>query len=311
MSKKTERADAQETPAPVQASDQDNQYKGLPRILHGVRWTQHLLAIVAEVLILVSFAMSGMDVSLSGVMTGIVWLKWAWGAAFALGIDTSFVIAWVRVRQCALARNWNGLVWNILLAVGMSFIVFQPVAIQLLQQAMGIGFNQALAQLGINLIILVYARAGVAVFLGAILAMTNVESAMKNAPVSVQAKRRLIIFDKVLNQIAPLMSDTIERAGAQIEQGDNQDSDQALAQIEQTIITPVQDDPAKQIASARVTRLSIVPVDAELTPVDRVKQVLSDHPACSDRELGRLSGLAPATAKKYRALLNQGNEQAS
>lgn len=307
MSKKIERASAQETPV---ASEQDNQYRGLPRILHGVRWTQHLLAIVAEVLILVSFAMSGMDVSLSGVMTGIVWLKWAWGAAFALGIDTSFVIAWVRVRQCALARNWNGLVWNILLAVGMSFIVFQPVAIQLLQQAMGIGFNQALAQLGINLIILVYARAGVAVFLGAILAMTNVESAMKNAPVPAQAKRRLIIFDKVLNQIAPVMSDTIERAGAQIEQGDNQDSDQALAQIERTVITPVQDDPAKQIASARVTRLSIVPVDTELTPVDRVKQVLSDHPDCSDRELGRLSGLAPATAKKYKAMLNQGNERA-
>ncbi len=82
-----------------------------------------------------------MDISLGGIMTNIPWLKWLWAAMFALGIDTMFVIAWVRVRQCAGAHKWGGLFWNILLAIGMSFIVFQPVAIQLLQQSLAISFD--------------------------------------------------------------------------------------------------------------------------------------------------------------------------
>ena len=43
-------------------SNEKPQYKQLRAFLYAVRWTQHLLAIIAEVLILLSFAMSGMDV---------------------------------------------------------------------------------------------------------------------------------------------------------------------------------------------------------------------------------------------------------
>src|SRR5947209_17075778 len=80
-------------------------YKGLPRLLYGVRWTQHLLSIMAEVLILLAFAMSGMDVSLGGVMASIPLLKVLWAGMFALGIDMAFALSWVRVRQCALKRQ--------------------------------------------------------------------------------------------------------------------------------------------------------------------------------------------------------------
>lgn len=275
-----------------------SQYRGLPSLLHGVRWTQHLLSIVAEVLILLSFAMSGMDVSLGGVMTRVTWLTWAWGAAFALGIDTSFVIAWVRVRQCVVARMWGAFTWNIILALGMSFIVFEPVAIQMLQQSLSISFTQSLNQLGINLVILVYARASVAVLLGAILAMTNVESAMKDTPVPARSQRRLIIFERVLNRIAPVVGDIPE---------------QLPAQSEQVVITQIPEQlPAqviKQIEAKHPTPLSIVPVSDELTPVERVKQVLENNPDCSDRELGRLTKLAPATAKKHRSQVTQEQER--
>src|SRR5260370_11995562 len=137
-----------------QSQEQTNrpvgQYKGLPKVLHGVRYVQHLLAIIAEVLILLSCGMSGMDNLVGGVMTGITQMKWAWGAAFALGIDTAFVLSWVRVRQCVTSHNWSAFCWNLLLALGMSFIVFQPVAIQLLQQSLAINFTQALNQLAIT-----------------------------------------------------------------------------------------------------------------------------------------------------------------
>ncbi len=293
MSKK----DTMETRGNVPVQD-EQPYKGLPELLHGVRWTQHLFAILAEILILIAFAMSGMDVSLGGIMTNIGFLKWFWGAVFALGIDTSFVIAWVRVRQCVINQQWGALVWNIILALGMSFIVFQPVAIQLFQQALSLDFNSALAELGINLIILVYARAIVAVLLGAILAMTNVETGLIEQVeqcLPAQPKRRLIVVDRVLNKIAPVVD-------AQPAQSLN-----AQSGNEQVVI---REEPVKQIAANRSTSLRIVETNTQLEPYERVKQVLSTHPDCSDRELGRLSGMAPATAKKYRTLLNQEKLQA-
>ena len=61
-------------------------YKGLGRLLYIVRWSQHLLAIIAEVLILLSFAMSGMDVSLGGVLAEVPLIKILWAGMFALGV---------------------------------------------------------------------------------------------------------------------------------------------------------------------------------------------------------------------------------
>jgi hypothetical protein len=142
------------------------------KLLRGVRNIQQYCAICAEILLLLAFFTSGMDVSLGGTMAGLDVFKWTWAFVFALGIDTSFVLSWVRCKQIGKSKH---LWWAIPLAVCMSIIVFQPLAIQLLQQSLGISFNQALSYLGINIVELVYARAFVAVCLGGILALTNSE----------------------------------------------------------------------------------------------------------------------------------------
>lgn len=264
-----------------QPQEQVSQYKGLPKILHSVRWTQHLLAIVAEVLILASFALSGMDVSLGGVMTGIPWLRWSWATAFALGIDTSFVIAWVRVRQCVTTRNWGAFSWNLLLAVGMAFIVFQPVAIQLLQQSLAINFSQALSQLGINITILVYARALVAVLLGAILAMTNVESAMIDQPSSVSSGHRTFLpLKNLLDRYAPVVDTP---------------SVQLRVAVDEEKPEPVQHPIA----------LKAVPA-----PIERVRQALDTLPNASDRQIAKMSNVSPTTAGKYRKLIEDEQREA-
>ncbi len=86
-----------------------NSYKHLPALLHKIRWVQRFAAIIAEVLILLAFLASGMDISMGGVMANTAAIKWAWATIFSLGVDTSFVISWVRCRQ--LRRSWR-LLWN-------------------------------------------------------------------------------------------------------------------------------------------------------------------------------------------------------
>jgi hypothetical protein len=40
--------------------------------------------------------------------------------------------------------------------------------------------------------------------------------------------------------------------------------------------------------------------NGDTEPLERVRQALNQEPGCSDRKLGRLTNLAPATAKKLR-----------
>ncbi len=295
---------------------EDNKYRGLPRLLHVVRWSQHLLAIIAEVLILLSFAMSGMDVSLGGVMASIPLLKVLWAGMFALGIDTAFALSWVRVRQCIHNRQWLALGWNIVLALGLSVVLFQPISIQLLQQSLNVDFGQAVANLGINLVFLTYARSAVAVFLGAILAMTNVESEMVEQRQEVSGPRRhIVLLDSLLNRIAPIISEEMSPAHSgngdkselqlpapiSVSEGISEQPTLKLPVVPMHMLAPVE-QPAVRVETTpqeREERVRNLDLDG-LSAAERVGKVLALFPDVSDRELGKLSNVSAATAKKYR-----------
>jgi hypothetical protein len=312
--------DEEKIPAPAKDT---THYKGLASLLYAVRWTQHLLAIVAEVLILLSFAMSGMDVSLGGTMANIPWLKVLWAGMFALGIDTAFALSWVRVRQCANNRQWGAVAWNLLLALSMSLIIFQPIAVQLLQQSLNLNFSQAVDALGINIVLLTYARSAVAIFLGAILAMTNVELETQSAMTHIQPKRQFIRIDQLFRKDEPIKDSNeamapVEPVLAIPEATPVVSEDMALPKpsvaVEETIteqITPPE-QPAEMPAqpeaptydtpeqrAAKVSEIDFTGLSAR----ERVAKVLELFSGLSDRELGKLSSVSAATAKKHRTAL--------
>jgi hypothetical protein len=49
--------------------------------------------------------------------------------------------------------------------------------------------------------------------------------------------------------------------------------------------------------------------DENIQPLERVRLALNAEPGCSDRRLGRVSGMSAATAKKYRLLIEQDRTQ--
>jgi hypothetical protein len=283
-------------------------YKGLRGFLHAVRWTQHLLAIIAEVLILISFAMSGMDVSLGGVMASIPLLKILWAAMFALGIDTAFALSWVRVRQCINNRQWWPLAWNMLLALSMSFIIFQPIAIQLMQQTLNVSFEAAVTSLGINIVLLTYARSAVAIFLGAILAMTNVEQpgVASSQPSTLRPQRSLLWFVKTPQQSKPTIIDETSPDNEQTLNNDDTPAAQITVSEEQDTLelTTVAQTDISTTTTPEHRAQKVSEIDfTDLSAPDRVAKVLELFPDLSDRELGKLSGMSAATAKKHRETL--------
>jgi hypothetical protein len=278
-----------------------NSYKHLAALLHKVRRVQRFAAIIAEVLILLAFLASGMDISLGGVMANTTAIKWAWAMIFSLGVDTSFVISWVRCRQ--LGKNWR-LIWNIPVALGISFVVFEPVVIQLYQQAMDMNFSQALERLGIDLTVLVYARSAVAVLLGAILAVTNVESGETEQPVKTGTQRKIVLFERLLNRIAPVVSE--EPPAQPVAVVETAPTEQVQAPVPEEPVTaklpaptPQPTIPTETTPQDRAEQVRQLDLNG-LSTAERVAQVLSLFPDVSDRELGKLSGVSAATAKKYR-----------
>lgn len=298
-----------------------SEYRGLGTLLHAVRYTQHLLSIIAEVLILLSFAMSGMDVSLGGLMATVPILKVLWAGMFALGIDTAFVLSWVRVQRSAANRRWLTFTWNILLALAMSAILFQPIAVQLLQQSLDIDFVEALSRLGIDIVTLTYARSAVAVLLGAILAMTNVESEMTDRPMSTSPKRKIVLLERLLNQVAPIVGEETLPTPITVHEEQLAPCVEALPELSDiadqiTEPLPIVNAPAQpesprydtpEQRAQKVSELDIM----DLSASERVAKVLELFPNLSDRELAKLSNVASATAKKYRQQFEQVTSQNS
>jgi hypothetical protein len=197
----------------------------------------------------------------------------------------------------------------------MSVIVFQPIAIQLLQQSLDIDFAQAVSNLGINLDFLTYARAAVAVALGAILAMTNVESEIGEQRVLTGPQRKIVLFERLLNQIAPIVSEEAPPAHVAVSEDVQA---QTTAQIptnediakQPTMLLPIVSAPAPAPVAQPEVRTDTKPQEREqtvrwldlsgLSTAERVAKVVALFPDVSDRELAKLSGVSAATAKKYR-----------
>jgi hypothetical protein len=223
-------------------------------------------------------------------------------------------------------QRWGAFTANRLLALGMSFIVFQPVAIQLFQQSMSIDFTQAMARLGINLVALTYARAGVAVFLGAILAMTNREGEHLIKQDEQRGEQNTKMFAESANiaitEDQPAMPLLVgehqgERAGCdgeqegeqrfttvvklpdQNEQGASTSSGDGSEDEQKTTNFVVLPDQGEQGASTYTGGISEGKQRAS-SRYERVSALLAENATISDRELAEALGCSPSTANKWK-----------
>lgn len=265
-------------------------YKYLPEILHKVRWFQHLAAIIAEALLLITFFVSAMDLGVGGVMANIPALKWSWSAIFALGVDVLFIISWVRVRMVGWSLH---LLWSIPVAIAMSTIVFQPVVVQLLQSSTGANFTQALSMLGFSITAMVFARSLVAVILGAVLAMTNVESDLEAKQPENRPRRRIAVFDKWLDRIAPVVQETtmqeVPQQPLELPQPQIEEENQEESGMEQN---EIKSDTNRSLSMPGQNGTSAL-----------VQKAILDNPDRSDREIAEQLSISRTTVWNNRQIL--------
>jgi hypothetical protein len=266
----------------------DNDYPGLNGFKYAIGYLEQALNITSEPLLAACFVIAVIDVMTGGHLMDIELISYTWATALALAVTANFIITWRRSATALHLNRYGTSITLAILGVLLGIVDCAALAIKGLQQMLNIPFAQALTWLYLNPVLMVYIRSVVAVSILVVVALSNhLAITTAQAP-----KRRLALWDKALNKLAPEVSD------------------ETVQPLEQEVSTPEAKQEIEQVAATQSARLHIVgtnPVQPRLDapPLERVRQVLSSEPDCSDRRLGKLSGMSAATAKKYRSLLEQ------
>lgn len=255
----------------------DGDYPGLNGLSWAIGFLEQLLAIMSEPLLIGCAALAVVDFVTGGKLLALPFLMYTWAGSLAIAVTACFIVTWRRAIR-AFTLNYYGVAIGLaFLGLALGIVDWAAIDVQSLQQTLSIPFTSALAALNLNIVLITHLRSAVAISMAVVVAVSN-----NTAVTTAQApKRRLVFLEQVLNRIAPVVSDA-----------------QGSAQVEQQVIT-------NQAEAKHPTRLHAINADTELTPLERVEQALSSNPTCSDRELGRLTSLAPATAKRYRLQIEQ------
>lgn len=285
MSKKQETT-TENKPATMKRS-LDGDYPGLNGLSYGIGYLEQALSILSEPLLIGCSALAVIDFITGGGILAIPFFSYLWASALAIAVTACFIVTW---RRALRAFTQNRYVAGFFLAImgGLLGVVdWTAVATQSLQQAMHMGFAQAITDLGFDVFYITNIRAGVAIAMAVVVAISN-HSAVTTAQAP---KRRLAAWDGLLNRIAPVV-------------------DEQAAKSEQAVEQPARPTEIERREVKHQDRLKVVNLKGDTEPLERVKRALEQKPDCSDRELGRLAKMAPATAKKLRGVVERENEQA-
>lgn len=262
----------------------DGDYPGLSGLSWSIGYLEQFLSILSEPLLIGCSALAVIDFITGGQLLNLPILMYLWASALAVAVTACFIVTWRRALRALSYNRYGSAFFLALLGVCLGLVDWTAVATQSLQQALHVSFVTALASLGFNVFWITNIRAAVAIAMAVVVAISNHASiTTAQAP-----RRRLAFLDAALNKIAPVVNDD-----KQIEQ-----PAQALSNA------PAQDE-RETGDTDELPILSLVKSDENDDPLERVKQALAQEPNCSDRRLGRLSGLAPATAKKYRLMIEE------
>jgi hypothetical protein len=105
-----------------------------------------------------------------------------------------------------------------------------------------------------------------------------------------------------------------QQSARQSDQSSDQSTDQNVRT--EVIIEPMneieENEPVKLIEQPKIEhqpRLHLVNPDLDQEKLAKVRRVLKKEPGISDRQLAQKAGMAPATAKRYRAQLSVSEER--
>lgn len=177
----------------------NEQYPGLNGLSYCIRWLEQCLSILAEPLLIIGFIVSMVDLLTGGKLLSNVIIMYGWSIVQAVAVDACFVVMWRRTAVAARERRYGTMLANAFIGAALGFVAWAAMDIQSLAQALGIGSNNALNQLGLNIEVLTHARSAIAVVMGAVVAVANSGEHAAVQATAVQGERRVFNIFSLFN----------------------------------------------------------------------------------------------------------------
>jgi hypothetical protein len=308
--------------------NQNDHYPMLKSLCFAINYLEQFLAVISEPLLIACAVLAVIDFITGGGLLASSIITYAFATTLAIAVSSVFIVTWRRAfSACVQGRLGIGITLA-LLGLTLGIVDWAAIDVQSFEQALHIPFISALSELNLNIIVLTHLRSAVVIAMTVVVALSNhtMVTAAQRPPAS---KRRIILFDRVLNTIAPVVHDEqiqvtpahIEQppdhreqpvtrtfqwpsydlsTQSQSEQGESVHADHTQVQVK---TEDIETDEYKQTMIP--AKLHMVKKDSESEKIQRVTKALSMEPACSNRRLAELTHLAQATAKKYRLQIEQ------
>ena len=292
-----------------QQSQLDGQYPGLNGISYAIGYLEQFLAIVSEPLLMACAAIAVVDFLTGGKLLTLPALAYTWASTIAIAVSACFIVTWRRSFKAFVCNRYGVSIGLALLGLVLGLVDWAAIDVQSLQQAIGINFSQALAQLNLNIELITHIRSAVAIIMAAVVALSN-----HTAVTTAQApKRRLALLDKVLDKIAPVVDEQskqevlaeseqqgTETAISSTEQEPEQDSEQPGEQISEQ--EPVTDRlPVVNARPSNSRKVLAFTSKSNGDAAKRVRKALKVNPGATLTELARKANVSRGYASQIRA----------
>ena len=259
------------------------QYPGLKTLSYYIGFLEQLLAILSEPLLIACAALAVVDFVTGGKLLTLPAIMYIWAGSLAVAVTACFIVTWRRAIYALTLNRYGAALGLVMLGLALGVVDWSAVDVQSLQQTLGLSFSSALAELNLNIILITHLRSGVAIAMAIVVAMSNhAQVASATAP-----KRRLVLVDKVLDAIAPVV------------EGQPQPL-QLEGPHDALVNTPARDELAEHAQSLTTGRFA--------SKEQEVARAMQERPGATAEEIAQEVGCNIRTAQKWIQKLQQVQE---
>lgn len=193
------------------------QYPGLNTLSYCIGFLEQFLAILSEPLLIACASFAVIDFVTGGQLLRLPAITYLWASSLAIAVSACFIVTWRRAIYALTSNHYGAALGLAVLGSALGLVDWSAVDVQSLEQTLGVSFVSALTLLHLDIITLTHVRSAVAISMAVVVAVSN-HTAVSTATAP---KRRLVLVDKVLDAIAPVVEVTSDERPLQIEAPDN------------------------------------------------------------------------------------------
>jgi hypothetical protein len=288
----------------------------LGRLAALIRWAESLVLLTSGPALTLGLLAAIVDLATDGTLLRTYsWMLLGYAVCMAIGLDANLIIAWDSVKQHFLKRHWWRMLGYILVGIALGYVSYIAAAVFGFSHALGYSEAQALTIMGVDPVAYQYSRAGLAIALVALSALSRFSPEAKTIEDEKSDLHRELELTPLRQRLAEMKSVGAVTVARSVANAAVRKQAKTKKPTPPTFPTGGGTPLAQPTGSSETTTLSdgtvrLLPGTAQpgrkvartkLTLRDRVYRLLDGDPTLTKGELARKLRCSESVASKYKS----------